>query len=64
MAKVNQFAPCSPTHSAGRGPIAARADVEFSCLWGLPQTDAALVQALPQSLEARSQLFDDSTLSA
>src|SRR3954470_20393948 len=44
--EVNQFAPCSPTHSTGRGSDVARADVRFSCLWGLPQTDAASAHAL------------------
>jgi hypothetical protein len=64
MTEVNQLATGFSTRSAGRGPIAVRADVGFFALCGLLRADISPVQTLPQRLDGPSRPFDDHRLPA
>ena len=64
MTEVNRLPTGFPTCSAGRGPIAVRADVGFPSLFGLPGADQSIVRTLPQWLDRQSGASDGHSPSA
>ena len=64
MAEVNRCATGHPTHSAGRGPLAVRAEVGVSSRDGLLRAERSPAQALPPGPDGQARPFGTPTLSA